>query len=406
MGAVLRPLTVGLCSLLVIPLVLATALNAAVQDEPAIVFEFSPARSSYEPGKDFIMVFTVTNTLPEQFDPSTHEPVNTVKFLNISVHFSWMAPNVYVWENLTATSSWLAHAEMEEYTLNLSVPSNATEMTHSYFFSGTYLRHTPWGDIESNWGPSLTYHDFVVAVGGGPQGEVDYVPYVAVIALVLAVGSIGAVAYSRKSRVERNRKLRAISAEESLGIAQAPAAAGYPVIHAAPGERFPIERGFIYLVKEQRPNISFAMFNEAVKHGAKGMLVVREHPNRLKQVHEFDARKILWLTRRVGEDHIDPTELSLLTLHISKFVESTPKSVVLLEGLEYLITQNDFETVLRFVNHLHDFVLAHDCAVVIVIDPRVLATRELALLERSSRIVEPGEYSVVKPDRLSEELEA
>jgi len=79
---------------------------------------------------------------------------------------------------------------------------------------------------------------------------------------------------------------------------------------------------------------------------------------------------------------------------------------VLLEGLEYLITQNDFETVLRFVNHLHDFVLAHDCAVVIVIDPRVLATRELALLERSSRIVEPGEYSVVKPDRLSEELEA
>ncbi|HUV62220.1 MAG TPA: DUF835 domain-containing protein, partial [Thermoplasmata archaeon] len=55
------------------------------------------------------------------------------------------------------------------------------------------------------------------------------------------------------------------------------------------------------------------------------------------------------------------------------------------------ITQNDFESVLRFVNHLHDFVLIHDCAVILVIDSRVLTTRELALLERAAKIVEPYE---------------
>jgi hypothetical protein len=80
--------------------------------------------------------------------------------------------------------------------------------------------------------------------------------------------------------------------------------------------------------------------------------------------------------------------------------------VILLEGIEYIITQNDFESVLRFVNHLHDFVLAHDCAVIIVIDPRVLSTRELALLERSGRIVEPAEAAEVKNNKLAEELEA
>ncbi len=176
----------------------------------------------------------------------------------------------------------------------------------------------------------------------------------------------------------------------------------YPVIHASPGEQFPIEKGFVYLVKEKRPNIGFQMYNEATSHGAVGMLVVREHPNRLKQLHEFEAAKILWLTRRVGLDHIDPTELSLLSLEISKFVEARPKSIVLIEGLEYIITQNDFETVLRFVNHLHDFVLAHDCAVVFVIDPRVLSTRELALLERSARIVEPVDRTDVKIDKPEE----
>ena len=146
------------------------------------------------------------------------------------------------------------------------------------------------------------------------------------------------------------------------------------------------------------------MFNEAVNRGAKGLLVVREHPNRLKQMHDFNATKILWLTRRVGEDHIDPTELSHLSMNISKFVEGSKKSVVLIEGLEYLITQNNFETVLRFVNHMHDFVLAHDCAIIIVLDPRVLSMREIALLERSARIVEPGDLSVVRAERLVETI--
>ncbi len=70
---------------------------------------------------------------------------------------------------------------------------------------------------------------------------------------------------------------------------------------------------------------------------------------------------------------------------------------MLVEGVEYLITQNDFETVLRFVNHMHEFVSTHDCSVVFVVDPRVLSTRELALLERSARIVEPAAEAAAGP---------
>ena len=254
------------------------------------------------------------------------------------------------------------------------------------------MSHTAWGNITYTWGADLTYHDFVVAenLETQPNGKVDYLPYLAVIALALAAASIGVTIYWRRGKGTEPGVVDAPTVQAASEMsAQQAGVVTYPVIRATPGEGFPVEKGFIYLVKEKRPNISFAMFKEATAHGAKGMLVAREHPNRLKQMHEFEASKILWLTRRVGVDHIDPTELSLLNLEITKFVQGTPKSVVLLEGLEYIITQNDFETVLRFVNHLHDFVLAHDCAVVIVIDPRVLSTRELALLERSARIVEP-----------------
>jgi len=384
------------CTLLLLSSVGLSA-QRSVRAEGAIniTFEFSPAKASYQLGENLTINFTAVNTMiagDSNFGPL----INNEKVLNISAHFGWMAPNEFAWSNVSGTSSWLAPEGKGTgvYPLNISVPANATLQTYSYFFRVEYMYNTPWGNITSSppWGVDLTYHDFVVAETLiPPPKKVDYLLYVAIVALALAAVSIGVTIYWRRGK---GTEPGVVGATESVQTASEMSAqeagiATYPVIRATPGERFPVEKGFIYLVKEKRPNISFAMFNEATNHGAKGMLAVREHPNRLKQMHEFEAAKILWLTRRVGVDHIDPTELSLLNLEITKFVQGTPKSVVLLEGLEYIITQNDFETVLRFVNHLHDFVLAHDCAVIVVIDPRVLSTRELALLERSARIVEP-----------------
>jgi hypothetical protein len=51
-------------------------------------------------------------------------------------------------------------------------------------------------------------------------------------------------------------------------------------------------------------------------------------------------------------------------------------------------------------------VLTHDCAVIVVIDPRVLSTRELALLERSAKIVEPADHFEPRNGKVPEELEA
>ena len=381
-------------------LVVLSANRAVAQDTVSVSFGFFPAQASYQPGQNVTLNVTVINT-----HLSYREKVT-----NISVHFGWMAPNSAVWKDFSSLSAWLAPggSSGENYSVPFQIPMGILETTYSYSLIINYVEDTLWGPISSQWGIGTTYRDFVVAktiVPPPPDKEVDYLPYIAIIALALAAVSIGVTIYWRRGK---GTEPGVVGATESVQAASEMSAlqAGivtYPVIRAAPGEGFPVEKGFIYLVKEKRPNISFAMFKEATDHGAQGMLVVREHPNRLKQVHEFEAAKILWLTRRVGVDHIDPTELSLLSLEITKFVQGTPKSVVLLEGLEYIITQNDFETVLRFVNHLHDFVLAHDCAVIIVIDPRVLSTRELALLERSARIVEPISPVDVRAESAAEE---
>ncbi len=384
--------------MLIASFAMCSAPARSLSDEVQVIFDFTPAKSSYAPNESFEITFTVRDVLLN----GTGAP-NEIKVTSLSAQFTWMGPGEWTTGNVSSGSVWLYPDEFGSYKLNLTVPVDAVAQTYSYILKVEYQWLSYWGVIDSEW-TSPTFHDFVVA----PEvhEKLDYLTYIGVIALVLAIGSIGALMYHRRSERDSKDQAPITNDAAAMGVAEVPTAATYPVILATAGEHFPIERGFIYLVKEKRPNIAFAVFNEAVSHGAKGMLVVREHPNRLRQVHSFTATKILWLTRRVGVDHIDPTELSLLSLEITKFVEAAQKSVVLLEGIEYIITQNDFESVLRFVNHLHDFVLAHDSAVIIVVDPRVLSTRELALLERSGRVVEPAEVPNGRTDKLADELEA
>jgi len=365
-----------------------------------VVFDFADAQESYAPGENFTVDFTVTNSY-------TNGSLNiyTVQVYEIQAYFSWLGPNEWNVTNVSTYSKVMYPGELDEFSITYLVPDNATVKTYSYKFKAIFsVNSSAWGDMGIQYTETPLYHDLAVDTPPPTDGgEIDYRPFIIAVIVILVVGAIGAALYLSKEKPGKS-ELTA----ESLGMAQAPSSSSseLPVIHASPGERFPIEKGFVYLVKEKRPAISFAMFNEAVNRGAKGMLIVREHPNRLKQSHEFKADKMVWLTRRVGEDHIDPTELSHLSMNISKFIEATQKTVVLIEGLEYLITQNNFETVLRFVNHMHDFVLAHDCAIIIVLDPRVLSMRELALLERSARIVEPGDIGVVRGERLVETLGA
>jgi len=398
----------ALCIAAAVASLLASAPSASADEEVEVVFDFSPVQSSYLPGQNFSVNFTVRNVLA---DMSEYGYPNDIKVTALLAHFSWMAPNVWNTSDVSATSDWLLPGELQTYPMNTSVPENITAGTYSYILKVEYRWLNAWGEsVPTPW-TSITYRDLVVSSESTGDGTVaaepDYLPVaIAGIAIVIAVGAIGAVLYHTRRGPPEEKEVVVNGASAAAAAELQSKTTTYPVIHAIPGEHFPIEKGSIYLVKEKRPNIAFGMFNEAVSHDAKGMLVVREHPNRLKQQHEFNAAKILWLTRRAGMDHIDPQRLSLLSLEISRFVEGAPRSVVLLEGIEYIITQNDFEAVLRFVNHLHDFVFAFDCAIIIVIDPRVLSTRELALLERSAKIVETMDSTEQRSDRLSDALEA
>ncbi|VVB52481.1 Soluble NSF attachment protein, SNAP [uncultured archaeon] len=150
----------------------------------------------------------------------------------------------------------------------------------------------------------------------------------------------------------------------------------------------PLEDGVTYLAKEDHMAISIKAFISEVERKHTPLLITRQNPKRIKDDYGLKEEEIMWLTD-VGEGrriiHPNIEDVSLL---IEKFIEKNPQGVVLLEGLEYLITANEFPPILNLIQHLRDTVSTTQARLIFLVNPQVLDPTQVKGLERECRILE------------------
>jgi hypothetical protein len=148
--------------------------------------------------------------------------------------------------------------------------------------------------------------------------------------------------------------------------------------------------GWSYLVKEGRPERSFSMFVGILSQGGKGLCISRTHPDVLKQKYGFDAES-LWLTKTERQngsakpsepEYVSPNNLAHLASAIREFLEKGEKGAVIIEGLEYLNTQNDFKSVLKFVQLINEQVVLDKGFLIIPVDGATMDAKDFSLVER------------------------
>lgn len=146
--------------------------------------------------------------------------------------------------------------------------------------------------------------------------------------------------------------------------------------------------GRCYVVEEAPPSISFDAFTNLVSTTDRGeriagLAVTRQHPDLVRQKYGLEKTPILWLATRAGEGVVSPTNLGILTQTMVKFVADNGSGVIILDGIEYLVSNNDFNKVLKVIDQVHDHVSQSGSRLILPIDPRAFEPRELALLERN-----------------------
>ena len=83
-------------------------------------------------------------------------------------------------------------------------------------------------------------------------------------------------------------------------------------------------------------------------------------------------------------DNFNPEQLYAV---VNEFVTKSSKSIILLDGVEYLIHHNNFTTVLHLVEQLRDLAGTHNTRIILPAYPGAIEDQELKLIERETKPV-------------------
>ncbi len=135
-------------------------------------------------------------------------------------------------------------------------------------------------------------------------------------------------------------------------------------------------------MEEDRPETSYNLFIKTLSKGMKGYCVTRNYPAKIRTKFDLKDTPVIWLSN-VGRDNaIRPKDLEKLSLSLEQFLSQPGGGIVLLDGLEYLITNNNFITVLRLIQSLRDQVAINQSILLMAVNKSTLESHQLNLLER------------------------
>ncbi len=201
--------------------------------------------------------------------------------------------------------------------------------------------------------------------------------------------------------------------------------------------KYKLHHRFVYLVVEPKPDFAFKIFTDVLKGRCtdcanddsfpcesldcascklpcpcrgcskyrsrpQGLIVTRQFPHEVRAKYYLQTTPIIWLSTVAGKDNMDPAKLSLLTDYLVNFMEKSQNGVLLVDGLEYLATSNDFLRLLKSMDRWTETAMTSDSVLIMSVDARSFEPKELALMERNREIVRPDapESWMIIPERV------
>lgn len=203
-----------------------------------------------------------------------------------------------------------------------------------------------------------------------------------IIGLSMTIGAYLIYSPMRRMKGTQYRFVPVTPATEKRSIEAAKYKLESATLYLVKEER-PVKGTKDYIIKGSQPNRSLSIFVDLVTHGVPGLCITRTQPQKIRQNFGLKKIPILWLTRSSDyRGKIEPSDLVELSQTMREFISKTENTVVLLDGIEYLITQNNFEEVLRFVQSLNDTFSMSNSMLIMPIDPLTLDEKQLHLLEK------------------------
>jgi tetratricopeptide (TPR) repeat protein len=151
-----------------------------------------------------------------------------------------------------------------------------------------------------------------------------------------------------------------------------------------------IEKGFNYLIYEEKTDATFKLFAELVAAGSPGLCITTLYPAKLKKMYKMGDTKILWLSDSKDEPGaLSPTRLDFeITRELTRFIKDQKDAVILMDGFGYLTLENEFDKVRKFIKRTNDLASMNQSTFIVVVNPNAFSKETVTTLSRDFDKVE------------------
>jgi len=151
-------------------------------------------------------------------------------------------------------------------------------------------------------------------------------------------------------------------------------------------ELFP---GSSYIVEENMPALCHKIFESYLNRGYKGLNITRTNPGKLRRKYNMSDARLVWLTDKesMKEETVEPS-LEMIIYLIGDMLEKNERNIIVLDDIQYLISNNSFDAVAQFIRRLVDEISESDSILITSVSPDTLTKRELSILKRELEPVE------------------
>jgi two-component system cell cycle response regulator len=157
-----------------------------------------------------------------------------------------------------------------------------------------------------------------------------------------------------------------------------------------PSPKFKLMVGGTYLIlgkNESELEEGFRIFRDIMRNGSPGLVVTRTMPRKVLNRYRLGELNTIWLSRSIDKNAIKPTNLGKLVDEIKEFTSRNSNTIVMFDGLEYLIVQNDFGRVLKFLQSLKDEITIQNARLIMTLNPNTLGKNKVELLKNELKVL-------------------
>lgn len=142
-----------------------------------------------------------------------------------------------------------------------------------------------------------------------------------------------------------------------------------------------------YLIKEKRPIQAYIYFSREINSGRRGLCITREPPGKIKEKYKLPDVQVIWLSNTYMEQAMQPKNLEKLSMHINNFIAEVKGSFILIDCIEYLISNNNFNIILKFIQNIKDGVVLYKSILLISIDPGAFEPQQISRIENDVDVI-------------------